>query len=168
MNHLAFFVSDLIDQLDLSDITSVYEGEDRGYPPYHPVMLMKVVVYGYCVGGFSSRRIQRRLVEDVAFRVLAAGNEPDFRTIADFRKRHLPVLQGFFEQVLQLAQWSLVCTTHNILKLWRGARAGRLCSHRRAWRQTSCARSTRQCDRDSDYSDGLLGCITTAAAHTRN
>ena len=103
-DHLAFFVSDLIDQLDVSAITSVYEDEDRGYPPYHPVMLTKVVVYAYCVGVFSSRRIQRRLVEDVAFRVLAAGNEPDFRTIADFRKRHLPALRGFFEQVLHLAR----------------------------------------------------------------
>jgi transposase len=103
-HHLAFFVSDLIDQLDLSAITSVYEDEDRGYPPYHPVMLTKVVVYAYCVGVFSSRRIQRRLVEDIAFRVLAAGNAPDFRTIADFRKRHLAALRGFFEQVLRLAR----------------------------------------------------------------
>jgi transposase len=103
-DHLAFFVSDLIDQLDLSAITTVYEDEDRGYPPYHPVMLTKVLVYAYCVGVFSSRRIQRRLVEDVAFRVLAAGNQPDFRTIADFRKTHLVALKGFFEQVLHLAQ----------------------------------------------------------------
>jgi transposase len=103
-DHLAFFVSDLIDQLDLSGITSAYEDEERGYPPYHPVMLTKVVVYAYCVGVFSSRRIQRRLVEDVAFRVLAAGNHPDFRTIADFRKTHLPALRGFFEQVLRLAR----------------------------------------------------------------
>jgi transposase len=103
-DHLAYFVSDLIDHLDLSAITTVYEDEDRGYPPYHPVMLTKVLVYGYCVGVFSSRRIQRRLLEDIPFRVLAAGNEPDFRTIADFRKRHLPALQGFFEQVLQVAR----------------------------------------------------------------
>ena len=103
-DHLAFFVSDLIDQLDLSAITSVYEDEDRGYPPYHPVMLTKVLVYAYCVGVFSSRKIRRRLVEDVAFRVLAAGNEPDFRTIADFRKTHLTALRGFFEQVLHLAR----------------------------------------------------------------
>jgi transposase len=102
--HLAYFVSDLVDQLDLSGITSGYEDEDRGYPPYHPVMLTKILLYAYCVGVFSSRKIQRRLAEDVAFRVLAAGNEPDFRTIADFRKRHLPVLQGFFEQVLGLAR----------------------------------------------------------------
>jgi len=103
-DHLAFFVSDLIDHMDLSAITAVYEDEERGYPPYHPVMLTKVLVYAYCVGVFSSRKIQRRLIEDVAFRVLAAGNEPDFRTIGDFRKRHLPALQGFFEQVLQIAR----------------------------------------------------------------
>jgi transposase len=103
-DHLAFFVSDLIDQLDLSAITSRYEEEDRGYPPYHPVMLTKVLVYAYCVGVFSSRKIQRRLAEDVAFRVLAAGNAPDFRTIADFRKTHLTALRGFFEQVLRLAR----------------------------------------------------------------
>jgi transposase len=103
-DHLAFFVGDLIDHVDLSAITAVYEDEERGYPPYHPVMLTKVLVYAYCVGVFSSRKIQRRLIEDVAFRVLAAGNEPDFRTIADFRKRHLPALQGFFEQVLQVAR----------------------------------------------------------------
>jgi len=103
-DHLAYFVSDLIDQLDLSAITTVYEDEERGYPPYHPVMLTKVLVYAYCVGVFSSRRIQRRLAEDVGFRVLAAGNEPDFRTIADFRKKHLATLKGFFEQVLRLAR----------------------------------------------------------------
>jgi transposase len=103
-DHLAYFVSDLIDALDLSAITAVYEDEERGYPPYHPVMLTKVLVYGYCVGVFSSRRIQRRLLEDIPFRVLAAGNEPDFRTIADFRKIHLPALRGLFEQVLQMAR----------------------------------------------------------------
>ena len=103
-HHLAYFVSDLIDQLDLSAITTVYEDEERGYPPYHPVMLTKVLVYAYCVGVFSSRKIQRRLVEDIAFRVLAAGNAPDFRTIADFRKTHLTALQGLFEQVLRLAR----------------------------------------------------------------
>src|ERR1700693_4642134 len=101
--HLVYFVSDLVDQLDLSAITKVYEAEDRGYPPYHPVMMTKVLVYAYCVGVFSSRKIQRRLSEDLAFRVLAAGNQPDFRTIADFRKIHLAALEGFFEQVLRMA-----------------------------------------------------------------
>ena len=66
-DHLAFFVSDLIDQLDLSAITSMYEDEERGYPPYHPVVLTKVLVYACCVGVFSSGKIQQRLTEDVAF-----------------------------------------------------------------------------------------------------
>jgi transposase len=103
-DHVAFFVSDLVDELDLSAITAVYETDDRGQPPYHPAMMTKLLVYGYCIGVFSSRKIARRLIEDVAFRVLAAGNRPDFRTIADFRKIHLAALEGLFTQVLQLAR----------------------------------------------------------------
>jgi transposase len=101
-NHLAYCVSDVVDQLDLSAIEAVYEEEDRGQPPYHPRMMTKILVYGYCVGVYSSRRIQKRLVEDVAFRVLAAGNQPDFRTISDFRKLHLQALEELFQQVLRL------------------------------------------------------------------
>jgi transposase len=103
-DHWAFFVNDLVDALDLSAITAVYDREDRGQPPYHPAMMTKLLVYGYCVGVFSSRKIARRLVEDVAFRVLAAGNTPDFRTLSDFRKIHLAALEGLFIQVLQLAR----------------------------------------------------------------
>ena len=101
-SHLAYCVSDVVDQLDLSAIESVYEEEDRGQPPYHPRMMTKILVYGYCVGVYSSRRIQKRQVEDVAFRVLAAGNQPDFRTISDFRKLHLKALEELFQQVLRL------------------------------------------------------------------
>jgi transposase len=101
-DHLAYFVSDVVDQLDLSAIESVYQQEDRGQPPYHPRMMTKLLVYGYCVGVFSSRKIERSLVENVGFRVLAAGNQPDFRTISDFRKRHLKALEGLFEQVLKM------------------------------------------------------------------
>ena len=102
-DHLVYFVADVVDQLDLSAIESVYEEEERGQPPYHPRMMTKLLMYGYCVGVFSSRRIQKKLREDVGFRVLAAGNEPDFRTISDFRKLHLGALQGLFDQVLQIA-----------------------------------------------------------------
>jgi transposase len=102
-NHLVYFVSDVVDQLDLSKIESVYEKDERGQPPYHPRMMTKILVYAYCVGIFSSRRIQKRLIEDIAFRILAAGNQPDFRTISDFRKIHLSALQDLFEQVLKLA-----------------------------------------------------------------
>lgn len=104
IGHLAHFVSDVIDNIDLTAITCVYEKEERGYPPYHPVMMTKVLVYAYCSGVASSRRIARRLVEDVAFRMLAAGNTPDFRTISDFRKTHLKALCGLFVQVLRMCQ----------------------------------------------------------------
>ena len=85
-DHLAYFISDVVDQLDLSAITARYQGEERGGPPYHPRMMVKVLLYGYCTGVSSSRRIAQRLHEDIAFRVLAANNTPDFRTISDFRK----------------------------------------------------------------------------------
>ena len=102
-NHLAYFVSDVVDNLDLSAMDAVYGDEKRGQPPYDPLMMTRVLVYAYCVGVFSSRKIERRLVEDIAFRVLAADNQPNFRTISDFRKIHLKTLAGLFEQVLQIA-----------------------------------------------------------------
>jgi transposase len=102
-NHLAYFIGDVIDELDLSAIEAYYEREERGYPPYHPRMMTKILVYGYCVGVFSSRKLAQRLHEDIGFRVLAAGNTPDFRTLSEFRRIHLPVLQGLFEQVLRMA-----------------------------------------------------------------
>src|SRR5512145_2543588 len=102
-DHLAYFVSDLVDDLDLSEIEAVYEDEERGQPPYHPRMMAKVLIYAYCNGVFASRRIEQRLVEDIAFRVLAAGNRPDFRTLSDFRKIHRKAVEGLFEQVLRLA-----------------------------------------------------------------
>ncbi len=102
-HHLVYFVSDVVDQLDLSAIYAVYEKEERGQPPYDPRLMTKLLVYGYCTGVFSSRRIQKRLQEDIPFKVLAAGNEPDFRTISDFRKIHIETLQNLFEQVLAMA-----------------------------------------------------------------
>ena len=103
-DHLAYFISDIVDNLDLSAIMERYSGEDRGYPPYHPAMMVKVLLYAYCIGVASSRKIEKRLCEDIAFRVLAANNTPDFRTISDFRKDHLKALAGLFLQVLKLCQ----------------------------------------------------------------
>jgi transposase len=100
--HLAYFVSDVVEQLDLTPMHAEYGEERRGQPPYDPRMMTKLLVYGNCVGVYSSRKIQLRLQEDVAFRVLAAGNAPDFRTISDFRKIHLKTLSGFFEEVLKI------------------------------------------------------------------
>lgn len=102
-DHLIYFVSDVIDNVDLTAMDAMYGDEPRGQPPYDPRMMTKVLVYGYCVGVFSSRRLQLRLAEDIAFRVLAAGNAPNFRTLSDFRKNHLAALKGLFEQVLKIA-----------------------------------------------------------------
>lgn len=103
-DHLARFVNEVVDELDLSAIFASYEQELKGYPPYHPGMMMRVLLYAYAVGVYSSRKIERRIHEDIAFRYLAAGNFPDFRTINTFRKRHLTEFRDLFVQVLQLCQ----------------------------------------------------------------
>lgn len=104
-SHLALFVSDVVDTLDLGAIFRSYEqGDGRGRPPYHPQMMVKLLVYGYCTGVRSSRKIERATYEDVAFRVLAAGSHPDHDSIAEFRKRHLKALSGLFLQVLALCR----------------------------------------------------------------
>ena len=102
-DHLVRFVSDVVDTLDLTAIEEAYP-EERGYPPYHPRMMVKVLLYGYYTGVYSSRRIARQLTDSVAFRFLAAGNQPDFRTVSEFRKRHGAALAGLFQQVLRLCR----------------------------------------------------------------
>ncbi|MGE5590795.1 MAG: IS1182 family transposase, partial [Bacillota bacterium] len=102
--HLVYLLSDMVDSLDLSPILSYYEQELRGYPPYHPVMMTKVLIYAYSQGVYSSRKIEKRLHEDVAFRVLAAGNTPDFKAISEFRRRHLAAFKDLFVEVLRLCQ----------------------------------------------------------------
>jgi transposase len=102
-DHLARFVSDVVDTLDLTVIEDTYT-EERGYPPYHPRMMVKVLLYGYSTGVYSSRKIARQLTDSVAFRFLAAGNAPDFRTVSEFRKRHGAALAGLFQQVLRLCR----------------------------------------------------------------
>ena len=102
---LALFVSDVVDELDLSPIYQVYERSDgRGQPAYHPAMMVKLLLYGYCTGMPSSRKIEQATYRDVAFRVLAADQHPDHDSLAAFRQRHLEALAGFFVQVLQLCQ----------------------------------------------------------------
>lgn len=103
-NHLAYFVSELIDRLDLQIFYARYEGDGRRNQPFDPAMLVKVLVYGYATGVFSSRKMARKLFEDVGFRILGAGNFPSHRTICDFRLRHLPELKELFVQVAQLAR----------------------------------------------------------------
>lgn len=102
--HLAHFISDTVDMLDLSAFHARYDKDGPRNQPFHPAMMVKVLIYGYASGVFSSRKIARRLHEDVAFRVLAAGNFPAHRTIRDFRAFHLKELSELFVQVVRLAR----------------------------------------------------------------
>ena len=103
-DHLAFFVADLVEDLDLKPILTTYGGVMRGTVPYDPRMLVAVLLYAYAVGVPGSRQIARKLHEDIAFRFLAANTTPDFRTISAFRTQHLAALRGLFVQVLRLCQ----------------------------------------------------------------
>jgi len=102
--HLAHFISDTVDTLDLGAFHARYEQDGPRNQPFHPAMMVKVLLYGYATGVFSSRKIARKLHEDVAFRVLAAGNFPAHRTIRDFRAIHLQEFSQLFVQVVKLAR----------------------------------------------------------------
>jgi transposase len=102
--HLARFILDLVKELELGRIYARYERDLRGFPPYHPQMMVALLLYGYCVGVPSSRKIERKTYEDVAFRVIAGEEHPDHSRINEFRRVHLEALSGLFVQVLRLCQ----------------------------------------------------------------
>jgi transposase len=102
--HLANFISDVVDDLDLKNFYDPYEGDGRRNRPFDPRMMVKIILYGYAVGIRSSRKIACKLHEDVAFRVLASENFPAHRTISDFRQNHLTELGKLFRKVVRLAQ----------------------------------------------------------------
>ena len=103
--HLAYFILDVVTQLDLSEIEAAIQSKDpRGTRPYSPAMMVALLVYGYCVGVRSSRKIERATYEDVAVRVLAGGSHPDHTRISEFRRVHRKAFKGLFKQVLQLCQ----------------------------------------------------------------
>lgn len=102
--YLALFLLDVVKQLDLQAIFAHYERELRGFPPHHPRMMVTLLLYAYCVGVPSSRKIERRTHEDVAFRVLLANTHPDHKCISEFRRIHLSSLESLFVQVLKLCQ----------------------------------------------------------------
>ena len=109
--HLAHFIRDLVrDELDLSAILDTYT-EERGYPPYHPTMMTALLLYSYCQGVYSSRRMATACEQRVDFMAVTALQKPDFRTISDFRKRHLKALGALFAQVL------LLCEQAGLVKL---------------------------------------------------
>src|ERR1700737_1081974 len=100
--HMAHFVRDTVRTgLDLSRIMDVYD-EERGFPPYHPGMMVALLLYAYSQGIYSSRKIARGCAERLDFAAVTGMQRPDFRTISEFRKRHLAALSGLFRQVLAL------------------------------------------------------------------
>jgi len=112
-DHLARFIDEVVETvLDLGAIYAAYE-EVRGGPPYDPRLMLKVLLYGYATGVRSSRRLERHCLEDVAFRFLAANQQPDFRSLARFRRRHLGALEELFVQTVR------VCATAGLVKLGR-------------------------------------------------
>ncbi len=102
--HLAYFILDVVETLDLSEIYASYDGSQGGRPGFDPRLLVGLLVYGYCVGVRSSRKIEKATYESVPFRVLAANQHPDHATVAEFRRRHLEALSRLFVQVLRLCE----------------------------------------------------------------
>jgi transposase len=100
--HLAWFVLDVVDQLDRTGFYRLHRDDGHGHPAYDPKLLLGVLLYGYCIGVRSSRQLERRCHEDIAFRVLAANQTPDHVTIARFRARHEQALAGFLVESLKL------------------------------------------------------------------
>ena len=101
---LAYQIADLVDALDLAAFYAPYEGDGRRNSPYEPAMMVKILLYGYATGTFSSRRIASALQRDLAFRLLAAGSLPRHRTICEFRRRHLEDFGDLFVQVVAIAR----------------------------------------------------------------
>lgn len=118
-NHLARIVAQVVDEdLDLAPLLASYENEEGGRPAFHPRMLLKVVLYGYCIGVGSSRKLEKATYEDVATRWLATDQHPHFTTLARFRRKCLPLMDGLFHQVLEL------CRGVGLVKLGRVALDG--------------------------------------------
>jgi len=103
-DHLANFISDVVDKLDLSEIINYYDNSRGGQAPFHPVMMTKLLLYAYCIGVPSSRRIEKSTYDSIPFRVLAANQYPDHDTISEFRRIHLTALGRIFLQVLRLCR----------------------------------------------------------------
>ena len=111
---LVFFLLDRVPQLDLGRFYAPYERETRGAPPFDPAMLVCLLLYSYCVGVFSSRKIALACERNLAFMAIVGENRPDFRTISDFRKLHLEAFKAVFVQVVRLAGAAGLVTLGNV------------------------------------------------------
>jgi len=116
--HLVYFLMDAVRELDIGAITAHYERELRGYPPFHPRMMLTLLIFNYATGTRSSRKIMARCEQDVACRVIVGEDTPDFRAISEFRRRHIAAFETLFVEVLKLASAS------GLLKLGRLALDG--------------------------------------------
>jgi transposase len=112
-DHLVYFLLDVTAQIDISPMVDDYGGDNGGQPPFHPRMMLVLLLYAYSAGVFSSRKIMQRCVTDAAFRIIVGEDIPDFRRIAEFRARHLKHLQPLFLEVLVL------CREAGLLKVGR-------------------------------------------------
>ena len=156
-DHLAYFLLDVVAELDLGAITAHYERELRGYPPHHPRMMVALLLYAYCVGIPSSRQIEKKTHEDVAFRVLAGNNHPDHKCISEFRRIHLDRIAALFVQVLG------ICRKAGLVKLGHVALDGtKIKANASKHKAMSHARMREQEQRLKTQVDALLA----SAAHT--
>ena len=169
--HLAYFILDLVSELDLRPIYDYYERELRGYPPHHPQMMVALLLYAYAVGVRSSRKIERHTYEDVAFRVIAGGSHPDHTRISEFRRIHLAALEKLFVQVLRLcANAGLIKLGHVAIdgtKMKANASKHKAMSYKRMKEEEAKLRAKVQAlleaaeriDREEDalYGEGVLG-----------
>lgn len=105
-NHLVYFLLDVSTEIDITPIVAKYDSDKGGKPPYNPRMMLVLLLYSYCSGVFSSRKIAAACETDVAFRVIVQEDIPDFRTISEFRRRHLSEFQHLFVEVLKICQQS--------------------------------------------------------------
>jgi transposase len=154
--HLARFVADVLGELDLTAIFAGYSGDGRGKAAYHPQMMSGLLIYGYCSGIFSSRRIERETFEDVAFRFLSGDQHPDHDTIAAFRERHLEALKGLFLQVLKL------CEQAGLVKLGHVALDGTKVKANAS--KHKAMSYDHMCKREAELAERIAGLMTQAAS----
>jgi transposase len=144
-NHLARFIADVMNELDLCSIYASYERSDgRGLAAYHPVLMARLLLYGYCIGVTSSRKIEQATYDNVAFRYLSADQHPDHDTLAAFRQEHLQALAELFVQALRLCQKAGLVKLGNVsidgtkmkanANAWRSMNYQKLSEREQHWR----------------------------------
>ena len=102
--HLALFIDKVVDEFDLTAFYERYDNDGRGCVPYDPKMMVRIYLYGYASGVTSSRKLEKRMIEDIAFRYLAGGNTPDHHTLSEFRRTNLKALMSLFYQILEMVK----------------------------------------------------------------